>query len=159
MELLIECIKGTVTTIVRAKSPEWQAFERKLRRGKSIEDAATEAGIELDAAKEYLAKKRENAASIDDDVLSLTAAEAMCHGMRTLIAATKDSERMASEGFGEGRYTSYTQTDIEAAKTLLKFALDARKLLAGKKKAEQAAKDQGQRDLFDNDPWEFKEKD
>lgn len=142
------------------KTPDWASLERKLRRGKTLEQAAEEAGVDIAAATEYLAKKREHAAANGDDVLELAAAEAMHHGIQTLIRATKEKDgRLVGEGYGEGRFDRKESVDIDAAKTLLKFSIDARRLLVQKKKPAKDAAGAGQDDLFDREPgnWDLKE--
>lgn len=132
-----------------AKTPEWQSLARKLRRGKTLEQAAEESGIELDKAKEWLEEQRK-LACYDDDSLRLVAGEALRHGIDRLVKASREPERVGStftvdeEGGKSG--INYALTDVDAAKALVKFALDARKMLVGKAVAKKIM---DQPDLFD----------
>ncbi len=66
---------------------DWPSFERKLQRGKLIEQAAEEAGIPVDEGVAWLAAKRGK--SKDDEALRILSAEALHHGITTLIELTK----------------------------------------------------------------------
>lgn len=141
-----------------AASRDYPGLERKLARGKTLEQASLETGIPLEEAKAYIEKRRESAKETEDDALLLFSNEALQTALKTLKRAANDQERMSSEGFGEGRYTSYATTDVEAAKALLKAGLDARRMLEKKKSsAKLGPMAQGIVDLFDaTSPWSFK---
>lgn len=138
-----------------AKKPEWQSLESKLSAGKSLERACEETGVDIEAAKVWLESQRSHR-DFDDDTLRIAAAEALHHGISKLTKASSEDRRISSENLGATQ-TSWADTDLEAAKVLLKFALDARKLLAVKRGVKERMPD-GQPDLFDTaDPWTFKE--
>lgn len=108
-------------------------------------------------ACDHLAAVRVDAV-FDDDTLRSAAAEAMHHGLEKLIELSKAEPRVSSTTetceMGQSRST-IESTDLDAAKTLVKFALDARKLL-GMKKAD--SKVGGLVDLFDgNGNWDLKD--
>lgn len=132
------------------------SFHAKLRRGKSVEDAALEAGIPLEEAHTYLAKTRENV-PFDDDSLRLAAAEAMSHGLGKLIEIATAPPRVTKEThFEDGAMIGQAQTestDLDAAKTLVRFALDARKMIGAKK---GAPIDEALKDLFDSN-WSLRD--
>lgn len=137
----------------------FKSLERKLASGKTLEQAALEAGLEVDAAREYLAQRRTSAAETEDDTLLLFSNEALRTAMNVLKRATRDPDRIKSETFDMGG-TTFALTDIEAAKALLTAGLAARKMLYSRKTATSKMQNlDALSDLFDRtDPWEFKGK-
>lgn len=133
---------------------DWASLDRKIASGKTLEQAALEAGVTIQEAQSYLAERRVNA-PFDDDSLRLVAAEALHHGVAKLIAAAQAGPRTASEKVETGA-TAYESSDIDAAKALVRFALDAKKLIKG---TSVTAKKE-QKDLFDiadKGPWKLKD--
>ncbi len=134
---------------------DFQSLGRKLARGKTLQEAASESGLTLDEAREYLDRIHQE----DDQTLRAFADEALRAGLSRLKDAVKEKERIVGEGHGEGRYTNFATTDVAAARALIRAGLDARKLLRLSKKDRQAAPPGHEdRDLFDT-PWEFKKED
>lgn len=141
---------------------DWGAFEAKLAAGKLVEQAAAEVGIPIDEAKAHLELRRTHHV-VDDDSLRVLAAEALYHGMTTLIGLAKLIEgRRESvttrEGQGEDAASStikFDFPDLGAAQELVRTGVKLRQML-GTAKAVAG----GQRDLFDEapvaTPWVFK---
>lgn len=133
--------------------PDFKSLELKIRRGKTLEQAAAEAGIDIAAATSYLEARREAAGKVGDDCLELNAAEAIHFGMKTLIAATKEKNRQVGERDSTEAGGSWSKTDavidIDAAKALLSFALNAKKLVLAKKGKVALPAGDAAPDLFD----------
>ncbi len=148
--------------------PSLARLEKKLRRGKTLEQAASEAGVDLDEAKKWLEAKRA-LKGFDDDTLALVGAEALHYGVKTLIELSKIREgRVGTEteqtGSGEDRTsttTKFDHPDLGAAQELVRTAMKIRQLIAPKAKG---ARDEEGEDLFDGAPvggelWEFPKRD
>lgn len=141
-------------TSIKVASEKWEGLERKLRRGKSLEQAATEAGIDIEEAKAWLESRRENR-GFDDDSLALVGAEALHHGIEVLIELSKiRTGRVGTEGTREGSgpiaistTTKFHHPDLGAAQELVRAGLKIRQILDAAKRP--AAKDDGTPDLFD----------
>ncbi len=145
-----------------------QALEKKIRAGKGLEQAAEEAGLDIEAARSYLEGRRATAAAVGDDCLELNAAEAIHYGMKGLIGAVKERNRgVESSELGEngGLYkVKESVIDVEAAKALLAFALNAKKLIFAKQCRAAGGGTVSPDDLFDHatgdtiamGSWEFK---
>ena len=147
----------------KGMSPDYKSLQRKLRRGVPLEDAALEAGIPLDQAQAWVEKLRADEAGTGDERLLLFSNDAINTGITCLKAAIKEKNRKVSEGFGEGMSVREAVIDIDAAKALLKFGFEARRMIDKRKHAAQvtAAVAQGASDLFDlaaSSPWRFKER-
>lgn len=134
---------------------DWQSFERKLQAGKLIEQAAEETGIPTEEAVEWLAAKRSK--SKDEEALRILAAEALHHGITTLIELSKIREgRVGTETEYEGessRTIKFDHPDTAAARTLVQTGLQLRKLIKA-----PAQKEGESKDLFDRAPasnWSF----
>ncbi len=120
--------------------------------------------MSVDDAREYLGRA---AKDLDDDGLRMVSAYAMTTGVTVLAKIAKEGRRSSSKEMhsGEGVDASqaketYESTDLEAAKTLLKFAIDARKLLLASKAPAKTGNPALGKDLFDSgSPWSFKEED
>ncbi len=129
---------------------DWPSFERKLQAGKLIEQAAEEVGIPVAEAVAWLAEKRGK--SKDDEALRILSAEALHHGITTLIELTKIRDgRVGTEtdvtGDGKDRTsttTKFDHPDGPAARALVQAGLKLRDLI------KPPAKDAGEaKDLFD----------
>lgn len=139
-----------------AEKRDWKAFELKLKRGKLIEQAAEEAGIPVEEATAWLAESRSNAK--DDGALRILAAEALHHGVKTLIELTKLREgRVGTSTTYEGESTSTTKFDHPdgaAARALVQTGLKLRQMIKTPEKDPNEASD-----LFDREPtssnWTF----
>ncbi len=127
---------------------EWTFFEQKLQAGKLIEQAAEETGIPIDEAVAWLAESRSGAK--DDGALRILAAEALHHGITTLIELTKirdgrvGTETDEDDEAGTRRTTKFDHPDGPAARALVQAGLKIRQMIAAPKEAGQGAKD-----LFD----------
>lgn len=139
-----------------AEKRDWQAFEGKLQAGKLIEQAADEAGIPVEEAVEWLATARGQ--KDDEKALRLLSAEALHHGITTLIELSKIREGRvgtASEEDDEGlkRTTKYDHPDGAAARALVQTGLKLRQLIKPREAQNR------QPDLFDRAPagsnWSF----
>jgi hypothetical protein len=152
---------------VNAKAQNFQSLERKLRRGKNLERAAAECGIDIAAASSYLEAQRA-ARPFDDDALRIAAGEMLHHGVKTLIELTKLRDgRLGSDGenlgeFGGSMTKKWEFPDLPAAVALVNGALKIRALIAPKGRA--PGRGPGA-DLFDGDGadedgnWSFPKKD
>lgn len=143
---------------------DWGSFEGKLRAGKLVEQAAEEAGIPLGEAAAWLASNRKNAP--DDDALRVLAAEAIHHGITTLIELSKIrdgrkkslSESDTSPQGGVTRSVTLDYPDEGAAKALVSAGLAIRKMIRPRPEVEAS----GAKDLFDRLPasnWTFAKRD
>ncbi len=125
---------------------DWQAFERKLAAGKLIEQAAEEAGIPVDEAVKWLAEHRGK--TKDEEALRVLSAEALHHGITTLIELTKIREGRvgtSTETFEMGGTSiKYDHPDGAAARALVQAGLKLRQMIAA-----PAKKDGEGKDLFD----------
>ncbi len=138
-----------------AEKRDWQAFEGKLQAGKLIEQAAEEAGIPVEEAVEWLAAQRGN--KKDDEALRVLSAEALHHGITTLIELARDrTGRTSSISAHLGGSESTIYDDVDAAKELVRTGLKLRQLI------KTPEKQNGQPDLFDRAPassnWTFPDK-
>lgn len=138
-----------------AQERDWQSLESKLSRGLLLEQAVLETGIPLEEAKKWLEERRKNG-EFDDSTLRIVAAEALYHGLEKLIKLANADKRISSESFGESGSTSFESVDLQAARTLVKTALDLTKILKSNKKADNE-KPSVAPDLFDISRWHFKE--
>lgn len=136
---------------------DWESFERKLSAGKLIEQAADEAGIPVEEAVNWLAEKRGQ--KKDEEALRILAAEALHHGITTLIELTKiragrvGTVSEGDENHGGRTTTKFEHPDTAAARTLVQTGIQLRKLI------KSPAEKQGDgKDLFDRTPasnWTF----
>ncbi len=129
-----------------AVSRDWPGFERKLGAGKLIEQAAEEAGIPLAEAVDWLAKNRSD--TKDEAALRILAAEALHHGITTLIELTKIRTgrvgTLTETCEMGGTTTKFDHPDGAAARALVQAGLKLRDLIKPAAKADGEAKD-----LFD----------
>lgn len=146
-----------------AKEPDYKSLKSKLRRGVPLETAAIEAGIELEHATEWLAKLKADEAGTGDERLLLFSNDAINTGITALKAAIKEKTRVVSTADFQGSSERSQVLDIDAAKALLRYGFEARRLIDKRKQAAQVmqAVQQGASDLFDlaaMSPWRFKER-
>lgn len=132
-----------------AKKADWQSLELKLSRGKPFEDACIEAGIDETEAINHL-KKRANAIASYDSALHTESLKNIQEGFKVLRKIAKDGPRrlteenkrakeLAQEAEEEGSDTRgiwfqkerLYHTDLEAAKSLVKYGLELRKQTLG----------------------------
>ena len=144
-------------------SPDYKSLQRKLRRGVLLEDAALEAGIPLAEATAWVEKLRADEAGTGDERLLLFSNDAINTGIATLKAAIKEKSRVVAQADFQGSSERSQVLDVDAAKALLKFGFDARRMIDKRKHSARvtAAVEQGAADLFDlaaSSPWRFKER-
>ncbi len=127
---------------------DWAAFERKLSAGKLIEQAAEECGVPVDEAVIWLAENRGR--KDDEQALRLLSAEALHHGISTLIELSKiregrvGTETEANDDDGITRTTKFDHPDGPAARALVNAGLKLRQMIKPAEPKANAA-----RDLFD----------
>ncbi len=130
---------------VRVPKRNWQLLDRKIARGISLDEAAVQSGIPME---EVLARVSKNMAEVDslNFQLRLVGQDALKNALTKLTALAGGLAR-------EGK--DFESTDLEAAKALAKFGIDALKL---SKSGGARRDDDGERDLFDAaaDPWKLK---
>lgn len=145
---------------LKASTRDWEGLRRKLRAGKTVELAAIEMGIPLDEVKAWV-DEQEAARAFDDLTWRESAHAALETAMRTLRKVAKQGPRTSTtERDGERVYTcTPVNSDVDAARALLKFAEGMRKGGVKEKLIQESAK--GNRDLFDHiaqsieGPWTF----
>lgn len=135
------------------KNKDFQALEKKLSKGIPLDEAAAQSGLTLDECYDYIKGRSEHL-----DTLNYELRKA---GQK---AIEKALDKLTKLSAGEARYAMMGETchsvDLEAAKTLAKFGLEALKLSKSAKTA--GTTDQGQPDLFDASgasvlgPWVLK---
>lgn len=146
-------------TSVKGKPEKWQSLQRKLKRGKTLEQASIEAGVDLEEAEAML-KERRDRPSFENDALAMVGAEALHYGIKTLIALTQIRDgRIGGEG-GGAMATKFDHPDLPAAQTLVRAGLDIKKMLL---KKESPGGEPGD-DLFDKagssgGNWSFTDRD
>lgn len=127
------------------------ALERKIAAGWTLEEAATAAGVDIAEARTW-AQGRLDGGKLDGVALHLSAHDAITTGLEILKKIAKAGPR-----FGDPTSTVHS-TDLDAAKVLLRYGLDARKLAAGSTKDPKAGSGGGQLDLFDvRGPWDVED--
>lgn len=126
-----------------------------------LDQAATLVGIPIEEASEY-ARKRLESGELDAVSLHLSAHDAMMTGLDVLKRIARESPRERIEEIGrkhEGKKVVVSHTDLEAAQTLVKFALEAKKILrtsVGKPEQRSGRGMSVQLDLWDNlGNWEL----
>lgn len=135
------------------KSKDFQSLIGKLARGRTIEQAAAEAGMSVEEARGYL----ESRTNEDDESLRSFADEALRVSLRVLKKIALEDPMMSAETTGIGNSTSWDATHMKAASELLKAGMSARRLLKEKKTIERG------QDLFDKaserevSAWTFKD--
>jgi uncharacterized protein (DUF1800 family) len=143
---------------------DFSALEAKLARGKPLCLAAEEAGIPVEEAKEWLDKRRLPDDQASGDQLALFADEAMAVALAALKDAIAEKNRavMSTERDGPSVFTSKEAVlDLDAAKALLRAAMDARRMLERRKTPQRKAQavSEAVQDLFDLGPWKVKKTD
>lgn len=119
---------------------DWQGLEKKLAAGKTLQTAAIECGIDLAFAEEY-AKGRLKQSILDDVGLIESASVALQVGLQKLIDIANappmlknvtESEGSKEDGDFVSTSKTFEATDLDAAKALVKYAVDVRKLVGTK---------------------------
>lgn len=146
---------------------DYAALRRKLSLGRTIEEAAVESGMPLEEARTYLLRERSSELEHGDEKLLMWSQKALNRAYRALSNAIAEKNRQVADGTtGEcGSYTKEAVLDVDAAKALLKAALDARKMIDKRREVQRrgvlpGGQLAGERDLFeDQGPWSFKNSD
>lgn len=136
-------------------------MEKKISKGVRLEEAAEETGIPIEEVFQYVTDKANKVDSLNYE-LRLFAHGAVKNAMAKLAALAGEGQRIRGTTHydDEGKPTSsqtFGPDDLEAAKTLARFALDAFKLA----KVSAVDSGSGDDDLFDKarkakDPWQLK---
>lgn len=136
-----------ITISVSARKRNWQLLDRKIARGISIEEAAIQCGIPME---EVFAHVSELAAQVDTLNFELRRV-----GQGAIKNALDKLTKLASGDPREGK--DFESTDLEAAKALAKFGIDALRLSRAGGVAKEGGGDSGEQDLFDAaNPWKLK---
>lgn len=156
---------------------DWQRLESKLSLGIDLHQACLQLDIPFDDAKEYVERQLEDRC-LDDWCLHKSAHAALQTGLEQLqrIAQAgpmetefEDSEDIQDKLSGDVTKIKKTKkvaaTDLEAAKALVRFGLDARKLV-GSMARKTAGNEAITKDLWDlaqesdgrviHGPWNLK---
>jgi len=107
-------------------------FDSLIKRGKPVEEAAEMAGVPIAEAHTRMADSRAHRA-FDDDTLRIAAAEALYYGLDKLIEIARAppmvTSRETTDEDGLKTTEKIEATNLDAAKALVRFALDARRQL------------------------------
>lgn len=109
---------------------DWASFEKKLKRGSALYDAASEAGIPIEEAFTYVSDKLAKSEATSYE-LKAVANHALAVALKTLVKVAEEGPREAySETDDDGNVRNITplSTDLEASKALAKLAIDAIKV-------------------------------
>lgn len=101
---------------VNRKSEPWQGLERKISQGWPLEKAAIASGVDIDEAKAW-AQERLDGARLDLVAFQLSAHEAIQTGLERLKIIAGAGPRTSDDN----------NADLDAAKTLVRYGLEARK--------------------------------
>lgn len=136
---------------LRDKRVNWQSLEHKISNGFTLSQACEHLGIDEQEAIAYLSEKSK-LEKYDSDILRLCGFRAIQTALEALEQIVKDGPRIAMKDS-----ETYYNTDLQAAKELLKFGMDVRKLAHSKDVLKSATKGEGSGpDLFDmQGPWDF----
>lgn len=141
-------------------SENWQRLLRKISRGISLENAAIQCGIPVEEVFSFVSSKLSEIDTLNFE-LRLVGQNAIKRSLTKLskLAAGDQRARDTVEYGDDGkpiRSTSFGPDDLEAAKALAKFGMDALKL--SKSRSLEDKKTGEQQDLFDRatDPWKLK---
>lgn len=159
-----------------SRARDWQGLERKIQTGKSVEQAALEAGIPLPEVYEH-AKSRMAEGSATPFMLQLVAQRALFKAINRLEKIADDGERLTEVGAdeldgegGKGKRAlirlkkAVRDTDLKAAEKLADIAIAAFKIaaprapLGGKAPGSRGMSVGVQLDLWDTaGNWDFRE--
>lgn len=150
-------------TGMQAPKKDFRALRRKLASGKTLAEAAAEAGMTEEEAKAYLTARE----SEEDETLRAFSDQAMKTALEVLERAAREKNRGLGQKLTElgpdGPLVTETKEqviDVDAAKTLLRYAMQAKKMLRDDRDGRGSGGDQaGDRDLFDQGPWTFRKSD
>lgn len=156
---------GGLMSSLKSDARDWEGLGRKLRAGKSLDQAAAETGIPLDEVAKFF-EDRAKATEHEVECFGMAADDAMKRGLRELRKIAKAGPRYSETEYSdEGKPMSSRtpiSTDLEAAKLLLKFAENVKLKLRRNQAQAQVAKSQA--DLFDKaqpeqlyGPWVIKQ--
>jgi hypothetical protein len=120
-----------------APKRDWQSLGKKLRRGMPLEDAAIQAGIPIEEAREW-AKQEVMQHETDCVTLHRTSLSMLEVGFRKL-------EQIANDG---PRHAAANNADLDAAKELVRASIAIQRLTGAVPKGGPRGKE-GPRDLFD----------
>lgn len=143
-------LKGLDTISVPGPKRDWQALERKISSGKTVEKAASEAGIPLEEVFAYINNRLDKVDTINFQ-LRLISQKALKKSLDALEEIVDEGGRHYGVGGGDA-------TDLKAAQTLAKIALDSLKI-SQKGEAPRKPEDKPPSDIFDlrPNPWVLNE--
>jgi hypothetical protein len=136
---------------------DWQALDRKLSAGLSLEEAAHLSGIPLEEAQRYVDKRLQNG-DLETMQMRVVGRQALAKAVQHLTRIADDGPRYSeTEYSAEGkpvRSRTPISSDVEAARMLAKLATDMMKL-SGASSEKTAMPGKGaklsvQLDLWDN---------
>lgn len=143
---------------VSGKNRNWECLNRKISQGISLEDAAIECGIPLNEAVAYISDRMTAVDTLNFE-LRLIGQNAIKNALTKLTELSQGKQRISSisnAGDNRGRkIQALTSDDLDAAKALAKFGLDALKF----SRSTMPSQDNSQeKDIFDStrDPWKLK---
>jgi hypothetical protein len=130
---------------------DWEGLARKLSRGLTLERAAELTGIPFEEACEFVEGKLEKV-RLAELSLHLQSKRALNVAVKKLKAIAKDGPRYSEVEYNEQGKPAGSRTpqntDLVAAQTLLKFALDTQKLVRQTPQKQRGSNQDGD-DLFD----------
>lgn len=147
---------------VSGKRRDWEGLQRKISKGVGLEEAARQSGIPIEEVYQYITDRSSKVDTMNFE-LRMFAQGAVKNAMAKLQALSQGEQRVRNQTDfdDEGKPThskSFGPDDLEAAKTLARFALDALKIA----KIGAAPRDgEGADDLFDkaqsSNPWKLRD--
>jgi hypothetical protein len=149
-----------VSISVDGPKREWQSLQKKISRGTPLEEAAAECGIPLEEVFQYITDRSAKVDTMNFE-LRMFAQGAVKNAMAKLSKLAEGEQRVRSQtDFDDEGKPVHSKTmgpdDLEAAKTLARFALDALKLA----RVGGAPRSDSPEDLFDksadDNPWALK---
>lgn len=133
---------------------DWKALERKLSRGFSLKDAATLCGVPLEEAQQYVTDSTTKQSELSFEVKKISE-RAFKKAIRHLEKLIDEGPRYAESTNQWGGSTTPINTDLIAAQTLAKMAMDSLKVSTGINPDVKPKPQAIQLDLFDTmGPWQ-----
>lgn len=132
------------------KRRPWELLERKIAKGFTVEAASVQCGIPINEVFDYIKLKSTEIFALDFQL--------RLEGQSAIKTALAKLKELAAGDCREGK--DFESTDLEAAKALAKFGIDALRLAqSGVKGGKGGGGAEPDDDLFDRspDPWKLKE--
>lgn len=130
------------------KRRDWEGLKRKISRGIPLDEAAAQCGIPIGEVFQYVSSRMAQVDTLNFELRLI--------GQGAIKNALTKLTELAQDGAREGK--DFESTDLEAAKTLAKFGIDALKL-ARAGLAPPKGDEPEKTDLFDAaaNPWKLKQ--